>query len=76
MEVPAKVAEVFQARYTGIHALTFGDQLATHRRVDIFGYALGLGTPFLPLQEHTSHITLPLGEALFGTMPAEKVRRD
>ena len=75
-EVLAKVAEVFHARYPGIQALLFGDQLAAHRRSDIVEYALGLGFFLFSLSKNTSHITQPLDEAPFGTMKADKVRRN
>jgi len=75
-EVLAKVAEVFHARYPGIQALLFGDQLAAHRRSDIVEYALGLGLFLFSLSKNTSHITQPLDEAPFGTMQADKVRRN
>jgi len=70
------VEEVFHARYPGIQALLFGDQLAAQRRADIVEYALGLGMLFFSLSKNTSHITQPLDEAPFGTMQADKARRN
>jgi len=70
------VDELFHARYPGIQALLFGDQLAAQRRADIVEYALGLGMFFFSLSKNTSHITQTLDEAPFGTMQAEKARRN
>ena len=75
-EVLAKVAEVFHARYPGIQALLFQDQLAAHRRADIVEYALRLGIFLFSLSKNMSHITQTLDQAPFGTMQAEKVRRN
>eukprot|EP00170_Pyropia_yezoensis_P003532 contig_14748_g3542 len=74
--VLSKVADGFHRNYPGLEALLFGDQLAAHRRADFAKFALGLGLFLFSLSKNTSHITQPLDEAPFGSLQADRVRRN
>jgi len=71
-----KVAEEFHAKYPGLSAFLFGDQLAAHRRADTVEFALGLGLLLFSLEKNTSHITQPLDEKPFPTLQVDRVRRN
>lgn len=74
--VLVKVAEEFHAKYPGLQALLYGDQLAAHRRADTVEFALGLGLFLYSLPKYTSHITQPLDEAPFAALQADRRRRN
>lgn len=57
--------------HSGIPALLFGDQLASHRRADIVEHALCLGSFLFSLPKNSSHFNLPLDAAPFGASKAD-----
>lgn len=71
-----KVAEEWHKCNPGIPALIFRDQLAAHRRPDVFEHTLRLGLYLNSLPPKTSCITQPLDESPFGSLQSDKTLRN